>query len=69
MKYSLVIIKPQEQRSHDLAACHGPLTIAEAADHTIGAAVTFDLLHAFAIARLVRQIETLRNDAVAATAR
>src|SRR6202012_6082177 len=65
MKKTIVIVESKQNRPHDLATFLKLLTIAEAADDAVGAAVPFDLLHASAVAGLVGEIEPLRNHAIA----
>jgi hypothetical protein len=51
-----------------LAAGYPSLAIAEAADQAICASMPFCLLHAVAIAKLVGQVASFGDDAVAASA-
>ena len=59
VQQAIVAIESQQQRADQLAAA----LVAEAADHAIGGAQTFDLEHG-PLAGRVRQIEALGDDAV-----
>jgi hypothetical protein len=66
MKQTVGIVKTQQDRTDKLATRVPLLGVAEAADHAVGASELLYLLHAFAVAGLIRQIEPLRDYAVAA---
>ena len=60
VEQALIVVEPEQQRADDWLA----LVVAEAADHAVGAAVVLDLLHAGAVAGLIRQVAPLGDDAV-----
>src|SRR6476646_9795184 len=68
MEQTVSVVEPEQHRSDNLAARLRLLPIAKSADHTVGAAISFDLLHAVAATGLVRKIQPFRDYAVAATA-
>src|SRR3954471_6641962 len=64
IELAAVVVEAEQQRAdHGLA-----FVVAEATDHAVGAAVILDLLHAVAVARAVRHIASLGDDAIKRTA-
>src|SRR5581483_3611611 len=53
VQQALVIVEPKQQRANHLPAVDLVGRVAEAADDTIGAAESLDLLHALAVAGLI----------------
>src|ERR1700712_5610164 len=68
MQQTIGIVEAQQHGSGDLLASLCFLEVSEAADDAVGASVPFYLLHALAVASLVRQVKTLGDHAVAASA-
>ena len=66
MQQAFLVIEPKQKRAYNL--CYPSLAITEAADHAICASMPFCLLHAVAIAKLVGQVASFGDDAVAASA-
>ena len=64
VEHAVGIIKSEEDRSHDLAARLKVFPVAKAADHAVRASVPLYLLHPFAVAGLIRKIDTFRDDAI-----
>src|SRR5262249_32105755 len=60
MQKTVIAIEAEQQRADDGLA----LVVAEAADHTIRAAIVLDLLHSGTVARAVFQVAALGDDAV-----
>src|ERR1700710_2255515 len=68
MQQTIGIVEAQQDRSGDLAASLCFFGVSKAADDAVGASVPFYLLHALAVASLVRQVKALGDHAVAASA-
>jgi hypothetical protein len=69
VKQAVIIIEAEQQRTDDLPARHAAFAIAKTADDAIGASMLLDLLHAFAVSKLIGQITPLGDDAIAAAPR
>ena len=68
VQQSLFIVETEQQRADDVLAAEFVGGVAEAADHAIGAAKLLDLLHAIAVAGLIRHVGSFRDYPVAAAA-
>src|SRR5262249_25589593 len=60
MQQAVAVIEAEQQRAHRLPVS----AVAKAPDHAIGAAVVLDFLHGGALARPVRAVAALGDDAV-----
>src|SRR4051812_20681303 len=65
MQEAVVVIKPQQQRPHELR----PFAVAKPAHHAVRRPPALDFLHSIALAAPIRQIEPLGNNAVQVAAR
>ena len=63
------VIKTKQKRTDGFSSLQGMTAVAKSTDHAVGAAKLFDLLHAFAVAGLIGQVDPLGDDAVISGAR
>src|SRR5439155_12169835 len=65
---AIFIVETQQERTYDFAPLGAFLPIAKASDHAVSGAHALDLLHTISLTLLVREIEALGDDPVAAAA-
>lgn len=68
VQLAFVVVQPKQKRTDNFAAACLSLAITKPANHAIRATMALDLLHAVVITALVKQIETLGDDAIAPAA-